>query len=145
MRESRHVLGVVRLSCHDARHVRPMPERMVSDRVGGEIREPCAGTENDDTAFFEVTFSTARGDYRIYGERQVNELIEELRRADLVVGYNSPYKTVADLVSKAKSQPGSVSYGSAGNGGSARRRQEPRVRGWRPPTRRRARSDVSWT
>ena len=37
----------------------------------------------------------------------------------LVVGYNSPYKTVADLVSKAKSQPGSVSYGSAGNGGSA--------------------------
>ncbi len=35
-----------------------------------------------------VTFSTARGDYRIYGERQVNELIDELRRADLVVGYN---------------------------------------------------------
>jgi tripartite-type tricarboxylate transporter receptor subunit TctC len=37
----------------------------------------------------------------------------------LVVGYNSPYKSVADLVAKAKSQPGSVSYGSAGNGGSA--------------------------
>ena len=35
-----------------------------------------------------VTYSTARGDYRIYGEKQVNELIEELRRADLVVGFN---------------------------------------------------------
>jgi DEAD/DEAH box helicase domain-containing protein len=35
-----------------------------------------------------VTYSTRRGDYRIYDERQVNELIEELRRADLVVGFN---------------------------------------------------------
>jgi DEAD/DEAH box helicase domain-containing protein len=35
-----------------------------------------------------VTYSTARGDYRIYGERQVADLIEELRRADLVVGFN---------------------------------------------------------
>jgi hypothetical protein len=35
-----------------------------------------------------VTFSTARGDYKIYAEPQVNELIEELSRADLVVGYN---------------------------------------------------------
>ena len=36
-----------------------------------------------------VTYSTARGDYKIYGEKQVNELIDELRRADLVVGFNS--------------------------------------------------------
>jgi hypothetical protein len=36
-----------------------------------------------------VTYSTMRGDYKIYGESQVNELIEELRRADLVVGFNS--------------------------------------------------------
>jgi DEAD/DEAH box helicase domain-containing protein len=36
-----------------------------------------------------VTYSTAREDYRIYGEKQVNELIEELRRADLVVGFNT--------------------------------------------------------
>ena len=36
-----------------------------------------------------VTYSTQRGDYRIYGEKQVNELIEELRRADLVVGFNT--------------------------------------------------------
>jgi len=35
-----------------------------------------------------VTYSTARGGYQIYGERQVNDLIEELRRADLVVGFN---------------------------------------------------------
>jgi hypothetical protein len=36
-----------------------------------------------------VTYSTARGDYRIYGEKQVNALIAELQRADLVVGYNN--------------------------------------------------------
>jgi DEAD/DEAH box helicase domain-containing protein len=35
-----------------------------------------------------VTFSTARGDYRIYDEARVNELITELQRADLVVGFN---------------------------------------------------------
>jgi len=36
-----------------------------------------------------VTYTTARGDYRIYGEKQVDELIRELRRADLVVGFNN--------------------------------------------------------
>ena len=36
-----------------------------------------------------VTFSTARGGYQIYGERDVGALIDELRRADLVVGFNS--------------------------------------------------------
>ena len=35
-----------------------------------------------------VTFSTARNEYRIYGERQVNELIADLQRADLIVGFN---------------------------------------------------------
>ena len=35
-----------------------------------------------------VTYSTARGGYLIYEEARVNELIEELRRADLVVGFN---------------------------------------------------------
>jgi DEAD/DEAH box helicase domain-containing protein len=35
-----------------------------------------------------VTYNTAQGDYRIYGEGQVNELITELQRADLVVGFN---------------------------------------------------------
>ncbi|MEW6161372.1 MAG: ribonuclease H-like domain-containing protein [Verrucomicrobiota bacterium] len=36
-----------------------------------------------------VTFSTARGDYRIYAENQVNDLVTELFRADLVVGFNN--------------------------------------------------------
>jgi DEAD/DEAH box helicase domain-containing protein len=36
-----------------------------------------------------VTYSTARGEYKIYGEPQVNDLIAELQRADLVVGFNN--------------------------------------------------------
>jgi DEAD/DEAH box helicase domain-containing protein len=36
-----------------------------------------------------VTYSSARGDYKIYGEKQVNDLINELMRADLVVGFNN--------------------------------------------------------
>jgi DEAD/DEAH box helicase domain-containing protein len=36
-----------------------------------------------------VTYSTARGGYTIYAEKDVNTLIEELRRADLVVGFNN--------------------------------------------------------
>ena len=35
-----------------------------------------------------VTYSTARGGYKIYGEPEVEELIKELQRADLVVGFN---------------------------------------------------------
>lgn len=36
-----------------------------------------------------VTYSTQRGTYQIYGEQQVNDLITELLRADLVVGFNN--------------------------------------------------------
>src|SRR5947207_2975632 len=36
-----------------------------------------------------VTYNTAGGEYRIYGEKQVDELIKELQRADLVVGFNN--------------------------------------------------------
>src|ERR1051326_7770448 len=36
-----------------------------------------------------VTYSTARGEYRIYGEKQVADLVSELQRADLVVGFNN--------------------------------------------------------
>jgi DEAD/DEAH box helicase domain-containing protein len=36
-----------------------------------------------------VTYSTTRGGYKIYGEGQVNDLIQELQRADLVVGFNN--------------------------------------------------------
>jgi DEAD/DEAH box helicase domain-containing protein len=35
-----------------------------------------------------VTFSTATGEYAIYDEPRVDNLIEQLRRADLVVGFN---------------------------------------------------------
>lgn len=35
-----------------------------------------------------VTYSTERGGYKIYGEDQVGDLINELQRADLVVGFN---------------------------------------------------------
>ena len=35
-----------------------------------------------------VTYSTARGEYRIYSEKNVNALIDQLLRADLVVGFN---------------------------------------------------------
>ena len=53
-----------------------------ADEVGGWSRI------RDMRMSIGVTYSTARGGYRIYGEPQVNELIEELRRADLVVGFN---------------------------------------------------------
>ncbi len=35
-----------------------------------------------------VTYNTANSVYRIYGEKQVNDLLTELQRADLVVGFN---------------------------------------------------------
>ena len=57
--------------------------QMSADEVGGWDRI------RDMRMSVGVTYSTARGDYKIYGEKQVNDLIEELRRADLVVGFNS--------------------------------------------------------
>ena len=38
-----------------------------------------------------VTYSTTRGTYRVYTEEDVQELIQELVTADLVVGYNHIY------------------------------------------------------
>ena len=35
-----------------------------------------------------VTYSTATGEYRIFSEKQVNGLIDQLLHADLVVGFN---------------------------------------------------------
>jgi hypothetical protein len=35
-----------------------------------------------------VTYSTKLGEYRIYTEKNVQDLVEQLLRADLVVGYN---------------------------------------------------------
>jgi DEAD/DEAH box helicase domain-containing protein len=54
-----------------------------ADEVGGWSRV------RDMKLSVGVTYSTARGDYRIYGEKQVDELLNELQRADLVVGYNN--------------------------------------------------------
>ena len=36
-----------------------------------------------------VTYNTALGEYKIYHEKSVNELITDLQRADLVVGFNN--------------------------------------------------------
>jgi hypothetical protein len=36
-----------------------------------------------------VTCSSASGEYKIYGEKQVDDLIKDLQRADLVVGFNN--------------------------------------------------------
>ena len=36
-----------------------------------------------------VLYSTATDSYKIFGEKQVDELIKELQRADLVVGFNN--------------------------------------------------------
>jgi DEAD/DEAH box helicase domain-containing protein len=36
-----------------------------------------------------VTYSTASGQYQIYSEKRVHELVNELLRADLVVGFNN--------------------------------------------------------
>lgn len=52
-----------------------------------------------------VTYSTGRGEYRIYSEKQVDDLLADLQRADLVVGFNNlrfdydvlHYYTVFDL------------------------------------------------
>jgi hypothetical protein len=36
-----------------------------------------------------VTYSTANSEYKIYHEKSVNDLIRDLQRADLVVGFNN--------------------------------------------------------
>src|SRR3569833_2967228 len=36
-----------------------------------------------------VLYSTGTGTYKIYGEKQVENLVKDLQRADLVVGFNN--------------------------------------------------------
>jgi DEAD/DEAH box helicase domain-containing protein len=36
-----------------------------------------------------VTYNTAQGAYKIYGEKQVGDLLKDLQRASLVVGFNN--------------------------------------------------------
>jgi hypothetical protein len=54
-----------------------------AEEVGGWDKISCMGMS------VGVTYSTARGGYAIYGEKQVDGLIRELQRADLVVGFNN--------------------------------------------------------
>ena len=54
-----------------------------ADEVGGWNRVRDMGMS------VGVTYSTARGEYSIYRENQVEDLIRELWRADLVVGFNN--------------------------------------------------------
>jgi len=35
-----------------------------------------------------VTYSSSTGDYKIYSENQVDDLVKDLQRADLIVGFN---------------------------------------------------------
>ncbi len=56
-------------------------QRTAND-VGGWDRKDLMGMS------IGVTYSTAAGAYEIYEEARVEELIRQLRRADLVVGYN---------------------------------------------------------
>ena len=35
-----------------------------------------------------VTYSTAQGEYQIFGEKQVDDLIRNLQRAEMIVGFN---------------------------------------------------------
>ena len=44
-----------------------------------------------------VTYSTARGDYRIYGEPQVNDLVTELQRADLSAPGREVVQAIAEI------------------------------------------------
>lgn len=52
-----------------------------------------------------VTYSTGTDAYRIYGEKQVDDLVKDLARADLIVGFNNlrfdyevlHYYTILDL------------------------------------------------
>ena len=54
-----------------------------ADEVGGWDKISAMGMS------VGVTYNTGTGAYRIYGEKQVDDLIKELQRADLVVGFNN--------------------------------------------------------
>jgi DEAD/DEAH box helicase domain-containing protein len=54
-----------------------------ADEVGGWDKISSMGMS------LGVTYSTARGSYVIYGEKQIDELLKDLQRADLIVGFNN--------------------------------------------------------
>jgi hypothetical protein len=59
-------------------------QRLASD-VGGWNNKDRMGMS------IGVTYSTASGEYRVFGEGQVQDLIDQLMRADVVVGFNHIY------------------------------------------------------
>ena len=46
------------------------------------------GKKRDMGMSLGVTYSTRTGEYRVFSEKRVNDLVEQLLRADLVVGFN---------------------------------------------------------
>lgn len=54
-----------------------------ADEVGGWDKISAMGMS------VGVTYNTGTDSYKIYGEKQVDDLIKELQRADLVVGFNN--------------------------------------------------------
>ena len=56
--------------------------RRTANDAGGWDRKAAMGMT------VAATYSTAAGKYTVYGEERVHELVEQLQRADLVVGYN---------------------------------------------------------
>ncbi|HWC60440.1 MAG TPA: ribonuclease H-like domain-containing protein [Verrucomicrobiae bacterium] len=54
-----------------------------ADEVGGWDKISAMGMS------VGVTYNTGTGGYKIYHEKQVDDLIKELQRADLVVGFNN--------------------------------------------------------
>ena len=59
--------------------------------VGGAVNKDRMGIS------VAVTFSTQSGEYQVYGEDKVGDLVDCLRSADLVVGYNHLYFDYAVL------------------------------------------------
>jgi DEAD/DEAH box helicase domain-containing protein len=77
-------------------HFRPEPEALMKNIVYFDLEtkksaEEVGGWDHISRMGMSigVTYSTVRGEYRVYGEKHVDELIKELQRADLVVGFNN--------------------------------------------------------
>jgi hypothetical protein len=75
----------------DLRSDSPMPRDIVYFDLETQRTANDAGgwaRKGDMRMSIGVIFSTATGRYEVFGEAQVNQLVERLRRADLVVGFN---------------------------------------------------------
>ena len=104
-----------------------------------------------------VIFSTATGRYEVFGEAQVNQLIDRLRKADLVVGFNVlnfDYQvlmgyTILDLISELPTADLMADMEKRLGTGSASMRLRTRRSAFKKPRRDSTRSagggkDASW-